>query len=186
MEVYLIRHTTPHIEKGVCYGQSDLDLVETYIEEFKTVESKLPGEFDAYYTSPLKRCLNLTKHLTEDFSTDHRLMEFNFGDWEMKKWDDIPKAHIDQWMKDFVNVMVPSGESMATMEERVRAFFTELVVKEYDRVAVITHSVVIRIVLCHVEGLPLKRAFERPLDYGDVVKVELDDQILRANKKLNA
>lgn len=177
MEIYLIRHTTPHIEKGVCYGQSDLDLVETYSDEFRTVVSKLPHEFDAYYTSPLKRCLHLTMHLTEEFNTDHRLMEFNFGDWEMKKWDDIPKAHIDPWMKDFVNVSVPSGESMAAMNERVKAFFAELVTKDYNRVAVITHSVVIRIVLCHVEGLPLTKAFERPLGYGDVVKVELDEKI---------
>ena len=33
MEIYLIRHTSPLVEKGVCYGQADLalnlDLFET-------------------------------------------------------------------------------------------------------------------------------------------------------------
>lgn len=174
MEVYLIRHTTPKIDKGICYGQSDLDLAETFSEEFELVSNKLPDHFDAYYSSPLKRCLHLTMHLTEKFAMDHRLMEYNFGDWELKKWDDIPKTHLDPWMKDFVNVSAPAGESMAVMNDRVKSFFSELVAKDYNRVAVITHSVVMRIVLCHVEGLPLSRAFERSLTYGDVVKVDVN------------
>ena len=30
MEIFLIRHTTPKIEKGICYGQTDLDITTTF------------------------------------------------------------------------------------------------------------------------------------------------------------
>ena len=26
MEIYLVRHTTPNIKKGICYGQTDIDI----------------------------------------------------------------------------------------------------------------------------------------------------------------
>mgnify|MGYP001408870057 CR=1 FL=1 len=37
MEIYLVRHTTPAINNGICYGQTDVDLnseelLSTYIE----------------------------------------------------------------------------------------------------------------------------------------------------------
>lgn len=37
MKIYLIRHTTPHIEKGICYGQTDLDVAETFNNEAEII-----------------------------------------------------------------------------------------------------------------------------------------------------
>ena len=42
MEIYLIRHTTPNIEKGICYGQADLDITETFLEEVEAIKPHLP------------------------------------------------------------------------------------------------------------------------------------------------
>lgn len=174
MEVYLIRHTTPEIDKGVCYGQTDLDLKKDYAEEFEAIVRQIPRKIDAFYSSPLKRCALLASHLSPLFIMDDRLKEYNFGNWEMKKWDDIPKADIDPWMSDFVRHPAPEGESMLAMSKRVKSFFSELVQKNYDRVAVITHSVVMRITLCFVEDRPLNKAFERNLSYGEVIRLELN------------
>ena len=55
MEIYLIRHTAPDIEKGICYGQTDLELAHTFSVEAREVLKQLPNQFDAVYTSPLKR-----------------------------------------------------------------------------------------------------------------------------------
>jgi alpha-ribazole phosphatase len=32
--------------------------------------------------------------------TDERLLEYNFGDWEMKRWGDIDEVELDPWMQD--------------------------------------------------------------------------------------
>ena len=52
MEVYLIRHTTPKIGKGVCYGQTDLEVESTFFEkELHAIQQNLPDTFDQVYTS---------------------------------------------------------------------------------------------------------------------------------------
>ena len=33
MKIYLIRHTQPDVEKGICYGSSDLDVAATFEAE---------------------------------------------------------------------------------------------------------------------------------------------------------
>lgn len=35
MDIYLIRHTTPAIAKGICYGQTDLDVTANFLQRCK-------------------------------------------------------------------------------------------------------------------------------------------------------
>src|SRR5688500_4962497 len=101
MEIYLIRHTTPQVGKDICYGQSDLDLGDAFPQEYEFLKNNLPGQFDMVYTSPLKRCRILAeKFNTNNFFVDHRLLELNFGEWEMKAWDDINQVQLNGWMND--------------------------------------------------------------------------------------
>ena len=43
MEVYLIRHTQVGIESGICYGQTDVPLADSFPLECKRVQEKLPN-----------------------------------------------------------------------------------------------------------------------------------------------
>src|SRR4028118_1276170 len=83
MEIYLIRHTTPLIEKGICYGQSDIPLADSFESEWEIIRQQLPKEMDCIYTSPLKRCWQLARKLEQHYQvplfTDKRLMEMHFG-----------------------------------------------------------------------------------------------------------
>ena len=56
MLIHIIRHTTPDIAKGICYGQTDLALASSFYEERELLTSKLLDSYDAIYTSPLQRC----------------------------------------------------------------------------------------------------------------------------------
>jgi alpha-ribazole phosphatase len=60
---------------------------------FENIKEQLP--IDAtYYSSPLVRCKILASYLqSSDF--DSRLVEMNFGDWELQKWDDIPELDLN-------------------------------------------------------------------------------------------
>ena len=93
MKLFLIRHTSLQVPSGICYGQSDIDVASSFMNEALVTQQKLiSSPFDAIYASPLQRCLKLanTLNLGEPM-TDNRLMELNFGDWEMSAWDDIPR-----------------------------------------------------------------------------------------------
>ena len=174
MEVYLVRHTETVCEKGVCYGQSDVTLKEPFLEQFQHIKSQIP--IDAtIYSSPLVRCMELARHLSDSVIViDNRLMEMDFGDWEMKKWDEIPEADFTPWMTDFVNVAVPNGESFVDLHQRVTDFWSEIINQNKSRsIAIVSHAGVIRSILCTISNLPLKDAFTNKVDFGAVIKIEL-------------
>ena len=178
MEVYLVRHTETVCEKGICYGQSDVEIRTPYDVVFETILSQLPKEA-ILYSSPLQRCVVLAKHIQENIQIetiieDSRLMEMNFGDWELKSWDDIPQEILNPWMTDFVNVRVPNGESFVDLNERVLDFLENEVPKDIEKpLIIVAHAGVIRSILCKINNLPLQEAFTSKLDFGAVVKMEL-------------
>lgn len=174
MEVYLIRHTETNCENGVCYGQSDVSLKVPYNEEFLKIKNQLPTEIEVCFSSPLLRCKELADYLyPNSYQTDNRIMEMNFGNWELKKWDDIPKEELNPWMENFVEVKVPNGESFIELNNRVLSFIYYLQSSSYKSVTIISHAGVIRSFLCYIQKLPLKDAFQNKVGYGDVIHVEI-------------
>ena len=175
MQIYLIRHTTPDISKGVCYGQADIGLADTAQQEINAILNVLPDDFDCVYSSPLKRCTLLASRIsTSDSMTDERLKEYNFGDWELTPWDDLKGDSADAWMHDFVNTCAPNGENLQEMNQRVISFFEELLLKDHTSCAVVTHAGVLRIVYAWILNIPLQKIFHLSFNYGTIVRLTID------------
>jgi alpha-ribazole phosphatase len=178
MEIYLIRHTETVCEKGICYGQSDISIAEPFDLVFENIISQLPAEA-IIFSSPLKRCVILAKHIqnkikTISYQEDDRLMEMNFGDWEMKKWNDILPEQLNPWMEDFVNIPASNGESFAELHKRTGDFLSSQISKQIDKpIIIVSHAGVIRSILCHHSSLPLKDAFQNKVDFGQIIKIKL-------------
>ncbi|WNH13178.1 alpha-ribazole phosphatase [Thalassobellus suaedae] len=181
MEIYLIRHTTPDIEKGICYGQSDLNLKSNFTEEFEAISNQIQTKKDfKVISSPLKRCKLLAKEFNDDILFDDRLKELNFGDWELKAWNDIPEKDSNSWMEDFVNVAVPNGESYIQLASRVYAFFEEITHSEsIQNLIIISHAGPIRAILAKLLKLPLKESFNIKINYGDVFLLKRENETLK-------
>jgi alpha-ribazole phosphatase len=172
MEIYLIRHTTPDIPRGICYGQSDIDVKESFYAEASSIKDCLPGYIQQVYSSPLQRCSKLAEFLfpQKNISFHDALKEINFGDWELKKWDDIPNDELQPWMQDFVNVCTPNGENYVQLFERSTNLFNQL--QQSTPLAIITHGGVIRSILSHISQTTLKDSFNSfTLNYGCAVKI---------------
>ena len=173
MEIYLVRHTETVCGKGICYGQADVNLKEPFCFEFQEIKRQLP-EKAVFYSSPLQRCALLAGYLSgEGYSSDIRLMEMNFGSWELKSWDEIPSDEIDPWMKDFVNVKATGGESFVELHERVLSFINEKFTDISAPAVIVTHAGVIRSFLCKQMNIPLKDAFSNKVEFGQVIKIML-------------
>lgn len=175
MILHLIRHTKVNVEPGVCYGQKDVELLESYPEELLAVKEQIKDlEFDAHYSSPLSRAKTLATDLFEDAVTvDDRLMELNFGDWEGKAWDEIKDPFLDKWMDDFVNKKCSNGESFVMLHERVVQFLEDLKKLEHKHIAIVTHGGVIRTLQAIHKNIELKEAFnEAPAAFGELVQLE--------------
>jgi alpha-ribazole phosphatase len=180
MEVYLIRHTTPLIEKGTCYGQADLDVTESFEQEAACIQSHLPSTIKTVISSPLKRCRQLAQYLfpTHTIQFDDRIKEIHCGEWELQPWDVISKEQLDPWMNDFINVQIPGGESYVQLYQRVTTFFEE-VTQQHSSLAIVAHGGVIRSLLAYINGVQLRASFDHfSLRYGSVVKVHFTNNRL--------
>lgn len=173
MEIYLVRHTAPDVAKGICYGQADIDVKETFVAEAACIQKFLPENSGTVFSSPLQRCKKLATHL---FPTHHihlhdDLMEINCGQWELKAWDSIAREEIDPWMNGFVTVRIPGGESYEDLYQRVKNVFIDIHHKA-GPVVIVAHGGVIRSILSYITNTALKDSFSTfSLHYGCVIKI---------------
>lgn len=177
MEIYLIRHTTPKIEKGICYGQSDIDVEDSFEEELEIIKKNIPlsrNNFEVF-SSPLIRCKKLAECFSNKIIFDQRLMEVNFGDWELKSWDTINEDELNTWMGDFVNVAPPNGESYVQLNERVNKALNDIVNQSEKNKIIVAHGGVIRALLAKLQLIDLKDSFNIKIPYGHIVKLTKDD-----------
>jgi alpha-ribazole phosphatase len=164
--IFLIRHTTPAVAKGICYGQTDLDITESFAEEAEAIRGHLPSGpsgIVAVYSSPLQRCSRLARHLFPDHSPTllPQLMEVHCGKWEMRSWDELPKEEVDPWMADFVQVRIPGGESYLDLHQRVtQCWETIRATTASGDVAIVAHGGVIRSILSGITGTQLIDSFK--------------------------
>ncbi|MFP4476509.1 MAG: alpha-ribazole phosphatase [Desulfatibacillaceae bacterium] len=174
MNIYLVRHTAVAVEMGTFYGHTDVDLADTFRQEVRSVLKKLPDNPDAVYSSPSTRCVRLASRIDPDPVLDPRIMELNFGQWEMRTWRDIPRDVIEPWYADYVNQSCPEGESFGVMFARVVEFFEELRARKHQTAVVVCHGGVVRSFLVHVLGMPLNRAYAMHIDFGGVSRIVCD------------
>lgn len=176
MEVYLIRHTTPEIEKGICYGQADIDVANSFKSEVQHIHTKIAKtHVSKIYSSPLQRCMKLAETFGAPIHYMDRLKELSFGDWELKPWNEIPESELNPWMENFVHVAPPNGESYQALQHRTISCFQAIMAKKPQSVILITHAGTIRALLAHVLGIALKDSFQIKLNYGQVIKLRYKD-----------
>lgn len=171
MEIILVRHTTPDIEKGICYGQSNIPLVATFEQEITAVLEKLPNNLKDYtcYSSPLQRCKVLAESITDTLIFDNRLKELNFGDWELQKWEDIDKTDLDKWMTNFVTEPTKNGESYKDLHLRTTEFLNEIKALNHQKVIIVTHAGVMRSLHSFINNSSLQDSFNLKLTYGEIL-----------------
>ena len=173
MEIYVIRHTRVSIDSGICYGQSDVDLAQTFEQELGMYKSCLPSDFDKVYSSPLKRCHLLADALSPDnVMTDNRLMEMNFGDWELKSWSEIDSPDARNWMDNYTDVSAPNGESMQDLFNRVKEFYQLVKNENETKILMVTHAGVIRCLWALLLDIPLHNAFKIPVGFGETLLID--------------
>lgn len=175
MNVYFIRHTAVNVPQGTCYGQTDVPLKDTFPQEAAKLRAALgPMAFDAVYSSPLSRCTKLAEAVGyPNPILDPRLMEMNFGEWEMKNYEQINDPRLMEWFADYRTVAPTGGESYMEMRQRVAEFLDYLRWQHYRDVAVFTHGGVILHALILLRLLTPVRPFDHVPAHGSITQVML-------------
>jgi alpha-ribazole phosphatase len=186
MDVYLVRHTTPDVASGVCFGQADVGLAESFDMEWSMLIPKLAHLVNhLVFSSPLQRCAKLAKRSVDHFNfssplTDARLLELNFGDWELKAWGDIPQGVVGDWTDEHVRQAPPNGESYVDLHLRAKSFLYDLAKHQNNKQALVfTHAGVIRALVAEALKVPLREASGVEVNYGSVTHIALDAGVTR-------
>ena len=172
MQLYLIRHPAPQVAAGVCYGRTDLPLAEDVAAAAARIVPQLPAHLPMF-TSPLQRCRQLADALHPAARSDPRLLEMDFGTWEMTPWNQIQREALDGWAADPLGYAPPRGESVGQMQERVQSFVAETRRQGLERAVLVIHAGVMKVIVGHAHGLPARQWIALKFDYESVVCVNI-------------
>ncbi|HCN91377.1 MAG TPA: phosphoglycerate mutase [Oxalobacteraceae bacterium] len=176
MRLLLVRHPQPLVAPGVCYGSTDLTIAPDELARVVSALSATLPKNVPLFSSPLRRCAQLATRLKcTSLTFDARLVEMDFGQWEMRRWDDIPRAEIDAWAEDVAAYRPGGGESVIQMTGRIAAFYDELICLQQECAAIICHAGTMRVLAACQTGLSLPEmallAARTPhkIDYGQTI-----------------
>ena len=150
-----IRHAETDMAGRFC-GQSDPPVnsrgQQQILNLIEAIKTELIG---AVYCSDLQRAVTTARAIADAFSIPvvirPNLREINFGEWEGLSWSEIEhrnSAYAHRWIEAFPNLPAPGGEPFEDFQTRVLAEVADIQrLANETRVAVVTHSGVMRVVL---------------------------------------
>lgn len=179
IEIVCMRHPKIRISRDHCYGQYDVLPCPEHLNELYEENKNFVKEFDFIYSSPLTRCAQLAKKLSHSVIFDKRLKEIHFGDWEMKKWQEIGFTPQDFWLKSKGDFCFPGGESFNGLKSRIFDFLKDKE-KHLKKAFLITHSGVIRALFVLLKKEDYESALKRKIVYGEKVSFKYNGPLKSA------
>lgn len=152
MRLHLVRHPQPLVDKSTCYGRSDIavapEMLAQSAAQLLPQLRALPHDWPLV-SSPLQRCAKLAHSLAQAMhrpvpQVDPRLQEMDFGQWELRPWDDIPWAEVEAWNADLAHYAPGGGETLTEVAGRMWQAFDDLLATSAEGVIVICHAGSIR------------------------------------------
>lgn len=166
MNLILIRHgETDWNRTGRCQGVSDIVLNQNGRKQVRELANSLRNEkISAIYSSDLKRAYETARQIASHHrlpvKVDADLREMNQGEFEGLEFEEIKEryAHIlKKWREDPEKLVLPKGESLSQVQERVWEYFEKVLKKhEGETIVMVSHNLAIVTLLCKITGLGLK------------------------------
>jgi alpha-ribazole phosphatase len=100
---------------------------------------------------------------------EERLLELNFGTWEGRAWDDIPRGGIDEWVADPVDYAPGGGETLRMLWGRVLALREALLERLSGTVVIVSHHGPLRALIAQAAGRPMESMLDHQIPWGGVV-----------------
>ncbi len=134
------------------------------------------GPWDRVVSSPLRRCAAFATELAGQQQLPMRLepdlRELDFGDWEGCSAADLmvdQSEALGRFWSDPYGFTPPGGEPLLAFEARVLQGLERLTDSCPDeRVLLVTHGGVMRLLLAHARGLPREQLLQVEVGHGDL------------------
>jgi len=183
--MYLIRHAEAMGNVNETFqGSIDEDISEKGFRQLEELKERFKDiKLDRIYTSPLIRAVKTAQYVNYYHNLDlikiPEIMEINCGDFEGKKWSDLPilfPNEFDKWNNDQENFISPNGESMKQIYNRMSNAMNKIVDENLNlcidkTIAVISHGCAIKTYQCYLNSQPL--SYMSKLGWADNTSVSL-------------
>ena len=161
-EIILIRHgETDWNATEVFRGRIDVELNETGLKQAEMAADYLSGaRIEAIYSSPLKRALKTAEVIARPHKLDVNvaigLIDFDFGEWQGLSHREVKNKNKElyaEWVERPERVKMPAGESLEDVRKRAIVVVDDLIHKYEGAVALVSHRVVNKVLICALLGL---------------------------------
>ena len=166
MQIVLIRHgQTVWNRENRFRGQADPELDEVGLKQAARTAQYVSVRWPvaAVYSSPLQRAMQTAKAVADAQGLAARpcsgLLDISFGRWQglaVNEASERSPALFRNWLDSPHTMRFPAGESLLDVRLRIVPAFEEIVRRHPgDSVAVLSHTVAMRVLLCSIMGLGL-------------------------------
>jgi alpha-ribazole phosphatase len=181
-KILLLRHGA--IETGSdekrFIGQADLPLSDVGRQQARYWSACLDGvSLAPIMASDLSRCQETARIIAAgnlDIEPLAGLREIDLGQWDGELVSEVKRRWPDAYRKrglDMAGFRPPDGESFLDLQKRVAPAFEEAIKRPGKIVLIVTHAGVIRMILCHILGMPVENLFRIALSHGSLNLIDL-------------
>ncbi len=151
-------------EQNIFAGITDVPLTQLGKEQ-AVLTAKFLSKYtiDVLYSSDLKRAMQTAEPISKQTGltiiSNKKLREMDLGEWEELPFEAViqnyPKEY-ELWMRDVDNAVVPGGESVPMLRERITKAVEEIAKKHRgESVCIVTHAEAIRVLFAAWTGARL-------------------------------
>jgi alpha-ribazole phosphatase len=178
----LVRHGETALNSSLRYwGKTDVDLGLAGLKQAERLRGRLAAErIDFAYSSQLKRAVITAETAVSNHKLNviqkPELNEIDFGQIEGLNIEEISEKYPEimaMWKQRDPALKYPDGESLTQMEFRVNAFINLLAGhSEKDAILIVSHSAILRTLICQLLGLEMSRRWSLRLDLASLSIIE--------------
>ena len=176
-----LRHGKADGVEGRCVGHFDAPLSASGATDIGALEWSVAGE-TRIISSDLRRALQSAQIVAQKLgvavSTDSRLREMNFGEWDGRLWSELEAvdlARLSAWMEHWTDAAPPHGESVGDLVARVKSWLCDTLneASNTDRtLIVVAHAGTIRVALCVLNEIPIGEMFDIAVEHATPMSVD--------------
>lgn len=153
-------------------GRLDEPLDDVGREQAVAVAARV-GAVDELIASPLRRATETAEAFGQPYTIDDRWVELSYGVYEGTPHADVPSEAWNQWRID-VGWSPEGGESLATLDERVRGACDDLADRARGRdVAIVTHVSPIKAAVAWALGCGIDISWRSHLSHASVCRIDV-------------
>lgn len=168
---------------SVYLGRTDAPLSEHGFRQMAEALLDAP-RYHAVLSSPLARCAVFAQDYAQRHGLplhfDARFQEIDFGAWDGRSAAEIAAADagaLENFWRDPVVFTPPQAEPLLSFQARVLAAWQELPARYPDqRVLLVTHGGVMRIILCHLQQRPLTELLNLSMPHATLHSIRVGQE----------